>query len=370
MTAAGNGTATIIAAAGAVSGSATVSVAQMVSSVTVSPAADTLIQADTLHLSAEAVDSNGHAVAEAEFKWASSDTLVATVDDSGLVTGMAAGEAEITATSSGATGRAQVTVVVPAPTTVTVTTDSVVFTAIGQTGQLSAEVRDQIGLPMVGIAVSWSSSDTTVAAVVSAGLVTAAGIGVTAVTVTVGEVSGAAVVTVEQSAGSVIVSPHADTLAPADTLRLLVEAYDENGHPVESAQFSWSSSDASVATVDAAGLVHGVAEGTATITATAGDARGTAQVTVENPDRAALVALYDATDGPNWVNNENWLTDASLGEWYGVDTNGSGRVIGLNLTGRWDSQSRRYVRHGLAGHSRPNSAISPASRTCFSVATT
>ena len=89
VTAAGNGTATITATAGSVSGSATVSVAQRVSSVTVSPAADTLVEGDTLYLSAEAVDGNGYAVAEAEFEWASSDTLVAQVDDSGLVTGVA-----------------------------------------------------------------------------------------------------------------------------------------------------------------------------------------------------------------------------------------------------------------------------------------
>ena len=31
-------------------------------------------------------------------------------------------------------------------------------------------------------------------------------------------------------------------------------------------------------------------------------------------DRAALVALYDATDGPNWKNSTNWLTDASLSD--------------------------------------------------------
>ena len=53
-------------------------------------------------------------------------------------------------------------------------------------------------------------------------------------------------------------------------------------------------------------------------------------------ERAALVALYNATDGPNWVNNENWLTDAPLGEWYGVDTDNAGRVVGLNLGGKWD----------------------------------
>ena len=48
-------------------------------------------------------------------------------------------------------------------------------------------------------------------------------------------------------------------------------------------------------------------------------------------DRAALVALYHATDGPNWANNGNWLSDRPLGEWYGVTTDGSGRVVGLDL---------------------------------------
>ena len=48
-------------------------------------------------------------------------------------------------------------------------------------------------------------------------------------------------------------------------------------------------------------------------------------------DRAALVALYNATEGPNWTNSANWLSDAPLGEWYGVSTNTSGRVDTLNL---------------------------------------
>ena len=29
-------------------------------------------------------------------------------------------------------------------------------------------------------------------------------------------------------------------------------------------------------------------------------------------DRAALVALYDATEGPNWTNNTNWLSRKSI----------------------------------------------------------
>ncbi len=48
-------------------------------------------------------------------------------------------------------------------------------------------------------------------------------------------------------------------------------------------------------------------------------------------DRAALVALYNATDGPNWTTSTNWLTDRPLSEWHGVDTDDNGRVTGLDL---------------------------------------
>ena len=62
VTAVANGTATITATAGSASGTATVTVAQELSAVTVSPAADTLVAGDTLRLSAEAADANGHLI--------------------------------------------------------------------------------------------------------------------------------------------------------------------------------------------------------------------------------------------------------------------------------------------------------------------
>ena len=197
--------------------------------------------------------------------------------------------------------------------------------------------------------VTWSSGDTLVAAVDTAGLVTAVGGGTTTVTAAAGDVSDTVVVTVMQSVGSVVISPSEGVIAVGDTLRLAGEAFDENGHRVDGAVFTWSSSDAGVARVDETGLVSGVAEGTVRITAAAGDVSGIAGITVENPDRAALVALYEATDGPNWVDNTNWLTDAPLGDWYGVDTNVSGRVVRLDLSGQWDYDARVWLRHGLSG---------------------
>ena len=220
----------------------------------------------------------------------------------------------------------------PRATTLTVTPATAGLTALGETVRLAAEVRDQNGRAMARAAVTWSSGDASVATVDATGLVTAAANGTATITATSGSASGSAAVTVAQAVSAVAVSPAVDSLVAGDTLRLVAEATDVNGQLMAVAEFTWSSSNVSVARVDGSGLVTGTAEGTATVTATAGSASGSATVTVlENPDRAALAALYHATDGPNWVNNENWLTDAPLGEWYGVDTDASGRVTRIVL---------------------------------------
>ena len=349
VTAVANGAATITATAGSASGTAAVTVAQQVSTVEVSPPVDTLVEGDTLRLAAVASDANGHAVEGEVFAWSSTDTLVARVDDAGLVTGVVAGEAEVTATSSGVTGSAALVVEVPAPTTVAITPDTVELAALGDTVRLVAEVRDQLGRPVEDEPVAWASGDTLVATVDSTGLVTAAGNGTATITATAGDASGAAAVTVVQSAGSVTVSPAADTIAPGDTLRLGAEAFDANGHAVAGAAFTWSSGDTPVARVDASGLVRGVGEGTATITAISGSAQGTSEITVAYPDRAALVALYEATGGPDWVNNDSWLTDAPLGDWYGVVTDGQGRVAELNLGGIWNPEADQWESNNLRG---------------------
>ena len=62
------------------------------------------------------------------------------------------------------------------------------------------------------------------------------------------------------------------------------------------------------------------------------------RVTANLPDHAPLVALYGATNGKDWINSKNWLSDAPLGAWHGVSTNALGQVTELNL-----------VRLGLVG---------------------
>ena len=60
---------------------------------------------------------------------------------------------------------------------------------------------------------------------------------------------------------------------------------------------------------------------------------GYTSAVTNSPDRAALVALYNATNGSNWRNNTNWLSKEAIDQWYGVSTDCLGRVIRLNLNG-------------------------------------
>ena len=48
-------------------------------------------------------------------------------------------------------------------------------------------------------------------------------------------------------------------------------------------------------------------------------------------DREALVALYNATDGANWRENGNWVSEAPMSEWHGVETDSDGRVVEVSL---------------------------------------
>ena len=54
-------------------------------------------------------------------------------------------------------------------------------------------------------------------------------------------------------------------------------------------------------------------------------------VVASSTDRATLVALYNATGGPNWRTKTNWLSNQPISTWHGVTTDADGRVTELRL---------------------------------------
>ena len=50
-----------------------------------------------------------------------------------------------------------------------------------------------------------------------------------------------------------------------------------------------------------------------------------------NPERLALIDLYHATNGDGWKNNANWLSEAPISQWHGIDVDNEGKVVFLHL---------------------------------------
>ena len=222
----------------------------------------------------------------------------------------------------------------PVPTSISITPASVTLMAIGQTRKLEAAVVDQNGQPLTSANVLWSSSNSIVATVSPQGLVTAVGNGTAQITATAGNASASVPVTVAQTPGRIVIEPMTATLmAIGDTVQITATVLDQNGQLVAGAVVTWQSSDESVATVTPEGLVTAVGNGTAQITATAGNASATATVQVKDTrrDREALIALYHSTNGPNWHNRTNWLSDEPLDTWHGVVTSTQGEVTAVYL---------------------------------------
>ncbi len=141
---------------------------------------------------------------------------------------------------------------------------------------------------------------------------------------------------------AVRVTPAETQLIVGDSVQLAAVVRDQNDQVMTGVTVTWASSDMAVASVTPAGLVrafpsglvHAVGGGSITVTATAGQASGSAAITVAtlaDRDRAALVALYEATGGSDWNIRTGWLTDAPIEQWHGVSTDSSGSVRWLEL---------------------------------------
>src|SRR2546425_4824415 len=151
----------------------------------VSPASAAVLPTQTVQLTATTLDSTGAVLTGRTVTWSSSGTGVATVNGSGLVTGVAAGSTTVTAASEGRSASSSVTVTTVPVASVTVTPASG-SVYVGQTMQLTATPKDSAGNPLTGRVITWSSSNTTVVAVSTSGVVTGKATGSATITAATG----------------------------------------------------------------------------------------------------------------------------------------------------------------------------------------
>src|SRR5436309_12205760 len=269
-----------------------------VASVTVSPASVSVLQGQTVQLTATPRDANGNPLTGRVITWQSSNSAIASVNGSGLVTGVGpGGPVTITATSEGQSGTASVTVTVAPVAAVTVTPSSGTV-AIGQTVQLTATPRDATGNPLTGRVTTGQSSNSAIASVNGSGLVSgvASGGPVTITATSEGRSGTSAITVTGVPVASVTVSPASASVPAGQTVQLSATLRDANGNILTGRSVTWSSNNTPVATVTGAGLVTGKVAGSATITATSEGQSGTSAITV-TPVPVASVTVTPATAG-------------------------------------------------------------------------
>ena len=303
------GSATITAAMNGVTATAALTISSTtpppatLSSIAVTPPSGTVAPGATQQFTATASYSDGStANVTSTATWVSANAKVATVNAGGLATGVAAGSTTITATLQGVSGTATLTV-----STSTATLSSIAVTpanpsiAQGATQQFTATATYSDGTTgNVTSAATWSSSDSKVATINTAGLATGAGTGTATISATLNGVTGSTGITVtSKTVTSIAVTPSTASFSAGNTQQFKATAtYADSTTGDVTSSVTWTSSDTSVVTINASGLAMGVASGSATITATLNSTSGTASVTVTTAGPAST------TNIPTWhVNN-------------------------------------------------------------------
>ena len=220
--------------------------------------------------------------------WTVANGSMATVNSTGLATGLAVGSTTISASLSGVTGSATLTVATAALKTVTsiAVSPNPASIAMGATQQFSATATYSDGSTTnVTSTASWTTANTAVATITPAGLATAVAAGSTTVTASLSGVNGTSTLTVATAAvktvTSIAVSPNPASIAMGATQQFIATAtYSDGSTANVTSTASWTTANTAVATITPAGLATAVAAGSTTVTASLSGVNGTSTLTV------------------------------------------------------------------------------------------
>jgi len=221
--------------------------------------------------------------------WSSSSPATATIDASGLLTAVAAGSSNISASFAGVVQSTSVTVTAPSIVSITVTPDGLTE-GIGINLQFTATATYSDGSSQdLSSGITWTSSSPSVATINSSGMSTTVAAGSATITATVGSFSDTSSLTVVPAhLVSIAVTPAVPTIALGTTLQFTAVGSFDDGSTQLLTSLTWSSSSTSVVSIDSNGLASSTGTGTATVTATSGGVSGTASLTVT---AASLVSI-------------------------------------------------------------------------------
>lgn len=283
VTARAQGPVTISGQVDSAVGTAAFSIPEPVTTVRMSAHLDTLRQDSLFHVTVVTLGPANDTLTNTPVTWTSSDTSVAKLSTSVFdanIGAYAPGRAVVRATAGHASDSCVVIVVRPSVATVHVIPGADTLLS-DSSATLVAVLRDSVGDTLRGRLVSWSSSDTAVAVIDTAGRVTAHRAGTTHVRASVeGKSDSAQIVSIRPTVANIAVTPDSGHLLTWMTDQLTASLTDSVGDTLVR-PVTWSSLSPSVATVSSAGLVTAIAAGSAAIRGTVDSKMGSATFQVD-----------------------------------------------------------------------------------------
>ena len=278
-------------------GNATFKVIPAVDRVAVAPLSGEIPLGTSRQLAANVLDASGNAIAGRPVTWSSSNSSIATVSVTGLVSAVALGRVTITAAVEGKSGTSTIDVVDPVAT-VRITPLVPPTLRVGGKVQLTATPLNAAGQPLTGRPVNWTSTNPNVASVSASGEVTALGVGTSTIIAEIDQRQGQVGVTVTLiPIGTVTLTPSTVSMFRGEQRQLTLTSTDSTGATITNYQgrnVVFNSTNLPVVQVTAQGVIFGADSGKANVTATVDQVTSNVvAVTV------ALVPVNNITVNPN-----------------------------------------------------------------------
>lgn len=167
---------------------------------------------------------------------------------------------------------------------------------VGDQVLLAATVTGVSGKVLTDRTITWHTSNAGVATVDGSGLVTAEDTGVTTITAASGGATGTATVSVGPPAVARVDIAGPTTVKAGATVQLTATLYDGAGRVLTGREIVWSTDNSGVAAVSQAGVVTGIAIGTATLTATSEGKSAKLTITVVEEPVASVTVVVPTTN--------------------------------------------------------------------------
>jgi uncharacterized protein YjdB len=326
------GQTTITATIGSFTDTSTLTVvAAHLTSITVSPAVQSIAAGTTQQFTAVGSFDDGSTQLLTSVTWASSSTSTATINSTGLASGVGTGTVTISAASGSVNGTASLTVTAATLVSIAVTPANSTM-AVGTTKQFTATgTFSDSSTQDISATVVWTSSAPAAATINAQGLATSVATGSTTIKAAFGSITGSTGLTVNNvQLVSITVMPANPRIAKGTSIKFTaIGTFSDSSVATNLSGIVWKSSKPNIASIRSSGIAHGKKGGSVNISATASGITGSTSLTAGT---GTLVSVAITPAAPT-------VAAGGTQQFIATGTFSDGSTQDITLNSHWSSSS-------------------------------